>query len=747
VGNIVHNLEGEFHRRLRDRVCARLSTRCGLRSESGFTLMEAVIAMTLFALIAAAMLSVLTAGVSAQRLSRQRTIAEQAANAEVEYIRTLAYSSVGNPGGNPSGTVQLSRTVAQVLGSSYSGLGLTGTVTTQVTWNNNPNDKVATAYRNAAFYKKVTITVIRTSDGKQLSKVVTYVSQTNGGTGVNEAEIDLQVVDIGNNTPISGQLVNLTSGPSSPLSDTTDSGGNIIFPALTANPTSGATAYYNLGLTPPSGYTLLKDDDIAQTPASSNAHVQLAPSQTFSSTMRVYKGSTITVALVDQSTGAAFTGNATVTLSTTLRGSAASQTLSYSGAPVSTSTFAGEPVIPSPSPVISGGYTAAVSNGFLATSVNKSTVPNTYPSDLTSTFTLTGYATGTLTATVTWGGVAVSGATVTLTGGPISTNQTAVTNASGVATFTDLPAGSGYTLTATKSGQTSSTASATVTAGTTTNVPIAMPSGSVTVTVTSAGSALAGATVQLTGGNIPAGGITAGTATNSSGQVTIANVPVGSGVTVTATAGSQTGSTSGQTVTAAGPNNFAVAMTLGTFVVTANQPSGTIAPGATVTLTGGPASVNLSGTADSTGKITFVNLPAGSTYTIGASRYGTTATNLTNQSVTGGSTTNVTINIGAYSQGSIKIIVQKTGPTNCSSTQYDWTISGGPFSFSQTGLATTGAGGTAGVLGTFSAIPTGSPYTVTVSNHSVPARTGSQSAVVVTSGGTTSVTINVGATC
>ena len=170
------------------RIRALLASRARLRDVSGFTLMEAVIAMMLFAVLATAMLSVLTAGVSAQSLSRQRTIAEQASTAQVEWIRTLAYSQVGNPGGNPNGTVPLTQSIAQTLdrtGSTTSVPGLTGTVTTKVEWNNNPSDKVATAYRNAAFYKKITITVTRASDGKQLSQVVTYVSDTNGGTGVN----------------------------------------------------------------------------------------------------------------------------------------------------------------------------------------------------------------------------------------------------------------------------------------------------------------------------------------------------------------------------------------------------------------------------------------------------------------------------------------------------------------------------------------------------------------------------------
>ncbi len=992
---IDRNADADVKSRLFACIRARLGARVSLRGESGFTLMEAVIAMMLFALIATAMLSVLTAGVSAQRLSRQRTIAEQASTAQAEYIRTLSYSNVGNPGGNPSGTIPLTQSVAAVLGATYP--GLTGTVTTRVEWNNNPSDKVATAYRNAAFYKKVTITVTRSSDGKQLAQMVTYVSNTNAGTGVAESEIDLNVLDIGSNTPLAGQLVNLTTGPSAPLSDTTDSAGNIVFPALTANPTSGPTAYYNLSMTPLSGYTLLKDDDIAKTPTAANAHIQLAPSQTFPTTLRVYKGSTISVVLQDQSTSSTYTGNATVTLSTTLRGTPTSQNYSYSGGPLSTTTFpsgaSSEPIIPAPSPIITGGYTASVSNGFFATSVNKATVPNAYPSDLTSTFTLTGYPTGTLTATVTWAGSPVSGAVVTLTGGPTSVNQSASTNGSGVATFTDLPAGSGYSLSAQKSGEISAATPATVVAGSTTNVPVAMPVGTVAVTVTSAGSPIVGATVTLTGGNIsgtitagsttdvngqvtitnvpkgsgvtvtatkgpqsgstspvtvpngatvtvsvlmplgsiavtanwggspvancvgcvklsggalgspvfgdtdaagkvtfinvPAtsgytvdvtkagqtgttsgitvtggattpvtvnmpvgsvtvtvtwagsavsgatvqlsggnitgtitagsttngsgqvtvanvpvgsgvtgtatksgqtgttsgqtvtaagpnnvavampvgsvtvtvtwagnpvtgatvtltggnisGTITAGSTTNSSGQVTVANVPVGSGVTVQATASGQTGTTSGQTVTTAGPNNVAVTMPVGTFVVTAYQPAGTIAPGATVTLTLGPMSVNVSGTADSLGQVTFSNVPAGSGYTITASRYGTSA-NVTNQSVAGSGTTNVTVNIANYSQGSIKITVKNSLGATCNATKYNWTITGGTYSYSANGTATTNA---SGVLGTFGGVPATSGYTVTATNFTTPARTGSTSSVIVTSGGTANVTVTL----
>ena len=170
VGNV------DVKRRLIARVSARLASRVPARGEAGFSLMEAVLAMTLFAIVSTALLSVLVSGVSAQRLSRQKTIAEQAGTAQIEYIRTLAYSNVGNPGGNPNGTIPLTQSIATVLGAANP--GLSGTVTSKVEWNNNPSDKVATAYRNAAFYKKVTITVTRSSDGKQLAQMVTYVSDT-----------------------------------------------------------------------------------------------------------------------------------------------------------------------------------------------------------------------------------------------------------------------------------------------------------------------------------------------------------------------------------------------------------------------------------------------------------------------------------------------------------------------------------------------------------------------------------------
>ena len=76
------------------------------RGEGGFTLIEAVFAMVLFAGLAAAMAGLLTSAISGNKLSRQRTIADQVAMEQIESIRgsttrTSARSWATPPGRGP----------------------------------------------------------------------------------------------------------------------------------------------------------------------------------------------------------------------------------------------------------------------------------------------------------------------------------------------------------------------------------------------------------------------------------------------------------------------------------------------------------------------------------------------------------------------------------------------------------------------------------------------------------------------
>ena len=61
-------------------------------------------AMGLFVLVAAAMAQVLTGAINSQGISKERTIAQQVAQQEIESIRRLDYDDVGLVNGNPPGT-------------------------------------------------------------------------------------------------------------------------------------------------------------------------------------------------------------------------------------------------------------------------------------------------------------------------------------------------------------------------------------------------------------------------------------------------------------------------------------------------------------------------------------------------------------------------------------------------------------------------------------------------------------------
>ena len=197
-----------------------------LRGASGFTLIEVVFAMILFAGLAAAMAGLLTSAVSANKFARQRTLADQAALEQIEAIRRLDYDDVGTILGNPPGVVAPTTTITKV--------GLDATITIQIRY---VDDPTPTSYETNANYKRVMVSVRRTSDSQLLAREVTYVapsSRTPFG-GVNLAIIQPLVIDYGTNAPIENATVTLLTGPSAPRSDVTDSSGSVSFKKLTPN--------------------------------------------------------------------------------------------------------------------------------------------------------------------------------------------------------------------------------------------------------------------------------------------------------------------------------------------------------------------------------------------------------------------------------------------------------------------------------------------------------------------------------
>lgn len=430
-------------------------------AEEGFGLIEMLMATTLFLCVSAPLVGVLLASVAQQKLSKERTLAAQAAQTAIESIRALPYNSVGTQNGNPAGTVTATQQASQ-FGIS----GLDATVTTRISF---MDDRPLTSYQTRADYKRVVVTVVRNADSRRLTQDVTYVAPPGGGTyaGQNEGIVLAQVIDAALNTPVAGAAVALSGGPTPARTDTTDTSGSVVFPALL--PTTASLNHYDVTVPPNNGYVTMRED----APPGSTARTTIVGGQTFQTIIRVYKPSTIFV-VPRNADGTAYTGQATVTISSS-RGTQ-SFPFSFNTVPFTLAppqTLAGEPIVPNVQ------YTARVlaANGATTTPVT-ALVPTAYPTDLTKTFIVTLGAPATqkvLTVqVVNAAGSKVGGATVTVSGGPgSSVLLTGTADGTGTIVF-NVPSNStpGYTAAAASGALTGAIPTFGVTTATTKTVTV-----------------------------------------------------------------------------------------------------------------------------------------------------------------------------------------------------------------------------------------------------------------------------------
>jgi hypothetical protein len=377
--------------------------------------------------------------------SRERTIAEQLVQDQIEAMRRVPFSQVGLPNGNPSCSPCPSFMVAS---RPIAVVGLNATMNLQITY---VDDQTPNTYRTYANYKKIVVTVLRGSDSKQLTKEVTYLSAAAKNAST-ESVITALVADFNTNGPLQGATVNLATGPSAPRTDITDGSGKAIFPSLTANPASGAQAYYDLNVTPPFGYVMLKDS----VPPNGNARHQLGVSEPWTAPLFAFKPSTVDVNLPTLVPPGSSTP-VPYTLSVGSTRGAEAYPRSANTQLTTITSVAGEQVPPMPTYTV-GGYAVSGSKYWFATPQQK-VVPRMYPSDLGQYFSLAGYwltsssLVDQLTVKVTnTSGTVPGNVRVAISGGPATTpvyiaGVTATGGSTG--TFTVMvPSGSGYTITA-----------------------------------------------------------------------------------------------------------------------------------------------------------------------------------------------------------------------------------------------------------------------------------------------------------
>ena len=294
------------------------------------------------------------------------------------------------------------------------------------------NDPTPTSYATAANYKRITVTVTRNRDSKQLIRSVTYIAPSTRAPygGINNAIINATVVDYALSTPLQNATVTLGAGPSAPRSDVTDATGATTFPALT--PTTGGQPYYDVTATL-TGYNTLPDD----APPNAAGRFALAPSQTANTIIRIYKPATIYVTIPNYTVGGA-AANFWLYVGSNRK---AQRFGPYTGGTYTITSLNGEPIIPGISYTV--GALKEINPGPTRyyTPSTTLTVPSGYPSVLSTTYTVSigNLTSRAVTVQVRKSGSPVPGTRVDIQGGPSPGYYlTGTTNPSGNITF-DVP--------------------------------------------------------------------------------------------------------------------------------------------------------------------------------------------------------------------------------------------------------------------------------------------------------------------
>ena len=123
-----------------------------LKKQSGFTLVEMIIAITLLLLVALSFIPMFVFISEASQNKRVRLIALKLASSKIEEIRALPYDQVGTVEGNPKGVIPQEEKV-DIEGIEF-------TVKTRIWWVDDPSDNDASGHDPLPYdYKKVQVTV------------------------------------------------------------------------------------------------------------------------------------------------------------------------------------------------------------------------------------------------------------------------------------------------------------------------------------------------------------------------------------------------------------------------------------------------------------------------------------------------------------------------------------------------------------------------------------------------------------
>lgn len=197
--------------------------------QQGFSLMEILVAVAIFAMISLSLYTLFTLGIKIVNEDKARIGARVVAEQKMEIIKSLAYDNVGVVGGAPAGDLLPSETITMN--------SVRYTVTTDIHYNDDAYDAVAPTDTVNADYKKVRIQVYWESQFATLPIVlVCDIVPSGRESAVSGGTLALSVFDSASN-PISGatiQVVNDEVFPPVNLTSGTNAEGLLNLPGVAA---------------------------------------------------------------------------------------------------------------------------------------------------------------------------------------------------------------------------------------------------------------------------------------------------------------------------------------------------------------------------------------------------------------------------------------------------------------------------------------------------------------------------------
>ncbi|MCC7543322.1 carboxypeptidase regulatory-like domain-containing protein [bacterium] len=205
------------------------------RHSAGYTIIEALIGITILTMVTLALFAVMTANLTTLFQSRARGIALAIAQEKLENLKNLPYDSLATQSGTiyPAGTIPDNETIIRN--------GLTFKVHTDIRYVDNSYDGNVTGTVQGKptdlysyDYKKVTIQVSTPTGSAQLaelsSDIAAKAAETAGNTGV----LLIKAINASGN-PVEGatvQITNTNPNPDVAITTTTDIQGQVIIPKL-----------------------------------------------------------------------------------------------------------------------------------------------------------------------------------------------------------------------------------------------------------------------------------------------------------------------------------------------------------------------------------------------------------------------------------------------------------------------------------------------------------------------------------